>query len=329
MNSTHRVEVVPITLEIHPNAETLSIVRVWSYTVVVKTADWQGITRGAYIPPDSVVPDNETFAFLGGKTRITVRRFRGVISYGLLVPAPEGAQLGEDVAERLCVTHYEPPLQPYIRQFAGGEADKAPAGYRPRYGLEALRRYAHVLIPGEPLIATEKIHGANARYCWHDGRMHCGSHEQWKREDDHNMFWRILRATPALETFCRSHPELTVYGEVFGQVQDLKYGRIQNEVSFAAFDLLRGNEWINALEAREIAAELPWVPTVVLFDFSNMENLEFMASGKSLVPRANHLREGIVVKPLVERTHPECGRVCLKLIAPEFYERKTEKHYAK
>ena len=121
MNSTHRVEVVPVTLETHPNAETLSIVRVWSYTVVVKTADWQGLTRGAYIPPDSVVPDNETFAFLGGKTRITVRRFRGVISYGLLVPAPEGAQIGDDVAERIRVTHYgvthyEPPLQLSKRQ---------------------------------------------------------------------------------------------------------------------------------------------------------------------------------------------------------------------
>jgi hypothetical protein len=33
---------------------------------------------------------------------------------------------------------------------------------------------------------------------------------------------------------------------------------------------------------------------------------------------ADHLREGIVVKPKVERTHPEIGRVILKLHGSDF-----------
>lgn len=120
-NSTHRVEVVPVVLEPHPNADTLSVVHVWNYTVVVRTEDWLGKDRGAYIPPDSVVPRNEMFAFLGEKTRIGAKRLRGILSYGLLVPAPDGAQIGEDVAERIGVTHYgvthyEPPLQLSKRQ---------------------------------------------------------------------------------------------------------------------------------------------------------------------------------------------------------------------
>lgn len=56
--STHLVEIVPIILEKHENADTLSIARVYNYTVVVKTADWVGIDKAAYVCPDSVVPIN-------------------------------------------------------------------------------------------------------------------------------------------------------------------------------------------------------------------------------------------------------------------------------
>lgn len=55
--SIFKVEVVPITLEPHPNAETLSVVKVFDYAVCVRTADWKDKLLGAYIPPDSVVPN--------------------------------------------------------------------------------------------------------------------------------------------------------------------------------------------------------------------------------------------------------------------------------
>src|SRR3989338_1193541 len=103
--SIFKVEIVPVKLEPHPNADTLSIVKVFDYTVCVRTVDWQDKSIGAYIPPDSVVPNDANFAFLQGKTRIKVRRLRGVVSMGLLVPAPAGSQIGQDVAELLGVTH--------------------------------------------------------------------------------------------------------------------------------------------------------------------------------------------------------------------------------
>ena len=82
--STHVVEVVPVTLEPHPNADSLSIVHVWDYTVCVRTEDWRGRPMGAYIPPDSLVDTSrEEFAFLReeGKTlhRVRAKRFRGGI----------------------------------------------------------------------------------------------------------------------------------------------------------------------------------------------------------------------------------------------------------
>src|SRR4051812_40299573 len=106
--STHKVEVVPVVMKPHENASALSIVSAFGYTVCVKTEDWKDIPLAAYIPPDSICPDTPEFAFLGTNKRIRVRKMRGVFSYGLLVPAPKGAKIGDNVAEALGIIHYEP-----------------------------------------------------------------------------------------------------------------------------------------------------------------------------------------------------------------------------
>ena len=319
MKSTHLVEVVPIWLEPHPNADSLSIVRVFDgYTCCVRTVDWEGKSKGAYIPPDSVVDSSRPeFAFLSGHERIKVKKLRGIVSMGLLMPVSDDVELGTDLAEALGVTHYDPPLP----ASSGGEAAQAPVGYRPNYDVDTLRRYAHVFEAGELIWVTEKIHGASARYCWVGDEMHAGSRTEWKRESKNNLWWQVIERYPELTEFCRANPEITVYGEVYGNVQDLKYGAKAGEVCFSAFDLLRGSEWINPAEARQIGASLPWVPLLsegVSFD---LETILTLAEGESLMTGANHIREGIVVKPVIERTHPEVGRVCLKVVSNAYLER--------
>lgn len=319
MKSTHLVEVVPIHLEPHPNADSLSIVRVFDgYTCCVRTADWEGQSKGAYIPPDSVVDSTRAeFAFLAGHERIRVKKLRGIVSMGLLVPVADDVALGTDLAEALGVTHYEPPLP----LSSGGEAAPAPGGYRPAYDVDTLRRYAHVFERGEPVWITEKIHGASARYCWNGEAMHVGSRTEWKRESKGNLWWQVVERYPELTEFCRVHPDITVYGEVYGNVQDLKYGANAGEIRFCVFDLLRGSEWINAAAARRLGASLPWVPLISEATPFDLETILALAEGASLVDGANHIREGIVVKPLHERTHPEVGRVCLKVVANGYLER--------
>ena len=86
--STFRCDVVPVTLEPHPNADSLSLVRVGGYTVCVRTADWEGVDRGVYIPPDSVVPATGPFELqwlpygdfiyeIGGADRRAPELFKG------------------------------------------------------------------------------------------------------------------------------------------------------------------------------------------------------------------------------------------------------------
>ncbi len=312
--STHKVEVVPISLEKHPNADTLSIVRVWGYTCVVQTREWEGRSTGAYIPPDSVVPDRPEFAFLSGRRRIRVRKFRGVVSQGLLWPAPPGSRIGDDVAEALGVTHYEPP----VSWRTGGEDEPAPVPM-PKYDIDSAYRYKDEFIPGEEVIATEKIHGANAAYLWRDGRLWARSHTAWKKPDPGILWWQCVAQNPGIEEWCRANENLILCGEVFGQVQDLKYGAGKGKLFFRSFDVMGlDGRFLDQTETIRICKDL-FVPIVYSgpFDF---EKIVALSNGPSLIPGADNLREGIVVGTAKERAGAN-GRVKYKFVSTEYLER--------
>jgi RNA ligase (TIGR02306 family) len=321
--STHKVECVPVTLEKHPNADTLSIVRIFGgYTVVVRTEDWAGRDKGVYVEPDYIVPlDKPEFAFLrkSGETKLTSRiktkKLRGVVSYGLLIPAPDGAAIGDDFMERYGITRYQPPEEP----LRGNEACEGPNVLAPKYDLENWRKYSGLLVENELVYITEKIHGANARYVFHDGKMFCGSRTEWKKQADDNLWWKAL--TPNMEAFCRAHPGAVLYGEVYGQVGGFKYGN--KGVRFAAFDVLQGGSWWTP---GKLHRDLPCtygVETVpLLYDgMYKTAAVEHATTGPSQVPGADHIREGCVIKPLNDRMHESIGRVALKSVSSEFLDK--------
>ncbi len=346
--SDFKVEVVPVTLQDHPNADNLSIVEVFGYRVVVRTDEWRNRTSGTYIPPDSVVPATQEFAFLGDREkdrRVTVRRFRGVLSEGLLMPAPANARIGDDVSAVLGITHYEPPL---TSSGTYGAAESPPLGVHPVYDLEHHKRYGNLLRAGEPVVISEKVHGTNAKYTFQNGRMYAGSRREWKRPNTATLWWDVLRMYPQIEELCRANPDITLYGEIYGDVQDLKYGCKKGETRFAAFDLYRGpasggrvrrfldriasrlgyqpmprgSGFLPFYEALDLCmeAEVPWVPLIEVDDY-DLEHTLSLVDGPTLVPNAFNLREGIVVRPITERTDPTIGRIHLKLISSAYLER--------
>jgi RNA ligase (TIGR02306 family) len=338
--STHKVEIVPVVLEPHPDPKTtkLSLIKVFGYVVVGRTADWEGVEKAAYIVPDTLVPNKAPFEFLfGGErstykyneeegtasicpdgeyARVTAMRLRGVLSHGLLVPAPEGMEIGDDAAEFFGVKRYEP--EPIV----GGRHASEPAPpnvFTTGYDVDVLLRYAHKFTPGELVNVSEKIHGKNGRWVFttdHEGvdRMFAGSRKRWEKESDINPWWRGLEANPEITEFCTANPGVIVYGELYG-VQKLKYG--VDKPHIAVFDLKRDGKWVPINEAREMAPNLPWVPVVAEIPF-DMGELEKLADGNSLIEGADHIREGIVIKPIEERDDLEIGRVILKLVSPSY-----------
>lgn len=325
MSSSHKVEIVPVKLEPHPNADSLSIVNVYGFTVCVRTDDWTNREIGAYIQPDSVVPNTPQFEFLGGNNRIRVKKLRGVVSMGMLIPAPEGSKIGDDVAELLGITHYEPPIKFPPNSNKGHESEPAPIGvYAPKYDIENLLRYHHLFEIGEPVIVTEKIHGANARFVYHDGRIWCGSKNEWKKQIDGNIWWEALKQNPNVEQFCKCYPGNVVYAEVFGNVQSLRYGANAGQYFIRVFDIMRkdNGDWLDYETLTDCAKDYDFklAPNFGIHAFS-MEKMRELAEGNTTIAGANHIREGIVIRPIVERTTTEIGRLQLKLISNEYLEK--------
>lgn len=354
--SQFRVEVVPVNLEPHPNADQLSLVKVKGFTVVVRTEDWKDGQLGCYIPPDSLVPvDKPEFAWLRKDRtheRIRVKKLRGVHSQGLLVPAPEGAEVGDDLAESLGVTHYEPPPPRECRPSMSSFACAGPGYPYPVYDVENYRNFPDAFkdesVEDCLFVVTEKIHGCNARYVYRDGKMHVGSRNRWtappcdgketfwqqvKRflfrrpkplRTPENVWWRVLRENPEIEDWCRENPGVCLYAEIFGPgVQDLDYG--MRGPTFRVFDAFsdehgwRDFAWLEIY----VLPRLPMVPSLNILwaEEARLDQVEKYAEGQSMLG-GDHPREGCVIRSRQVRYVRGLGRAIVKVIGNGYLERE-------
>jgi hypothetical protein len=148
--ANHQANIVKITEVLkHGNADTLDIIPIGEYQVVSKSGQFKVGDLAVYIQPDSVVPQTEPFRFIWEpymcvpaedstaafvvpekRRRITVRKFRGEWSEGLLLPVTDFWAIdhekdgyswvldpsagywslapGGDVSNMLGITHYDP-----------------------------------------------------------------------------------------------------------------------------------------------------------------------------------------------------------------------------
>lgn len=330
------VRVGPLTP--HPNADRLLLAQVWDYPVCIGIEEFREGDLAVYVPVDALVPADDTrWAFLArGQTpkahgipgdrlyfRIRAARLRGTFSMGLLTRAPEGVIEGADCRALLGIEKYEPP-EPVS---TSGEDERDP-GILPVYDVEGLRRWPGVLVPGEDVAITEKLHGCNGRWMWHDGRLWVASHTTFKRPPPDGevgpVWWRAAVQYRMAELLSAVGEGYAFYGEVYGPVQDMKYGTERGALKVAIFDVLdtRRRVWLDFNDARALAesAALPWVP--VLYSGPWGDELRALAEGPSTVPGANHVREGIVIRPIRERHHEGVGRVLLKLHGQGYLLRK-------
>lgn len=357
MKFTNKAEVVKIEkINKHPNADSLGIVQVYDYNCCVKLTDFQEGDLAVYVPPDSVVNTSRPeFAFLGKHNRIKAVKLRGVISYGLLIKAPENSKLGDDVVDMLEITHWEPEINHKAFLLTGGESAKPPSGIYPKYDVDSYLRWGReVFKEGELVTISEKIHGCSGKWLYQNKTMYCGSRTEFKKEfssppqitldeltkqfngDEQkanlaynkilnfkpkkNLWWKALENTPNLKSFCEENPNYAVYGEVYGNVQkNFNYDCKKDEYKIAVFDIYYKDNWLNFAEFMELCQKynLPHVPILehsIPFDFELMKEY---ANGNSTI--GDNIKEGCVVKTLIEKWNECVGRVQFKIINPEFY----------
>ena len=379
--STHAVKVTRIrAIEPIPNADAIELAVVGDYRSVVPKGEFKVDELAVYIPEQSIVPAwvLERMGLVGKlagreKNRVKAIKLRGCLSQGLLYKLHrvnrEKSMLdflndgyvqprmdmiavweGDNVSAYLGITKYEPAIPAYM----SGDVYNAGTDLTVNFDVENIKAFPYVLVPGEDVIMTEKIHGtfcgvgilpekdwSDKHYlrkfvvfskspgarglCFTDSERNLG-----------NVYFRALMKEDVFNKMERAFSGTTspifLLGEVYGRgVQDLAYG--SNDVSFRVFDVVGGyrNEqsyWTPALAGSLLASfEIETVPVVYSGPFSR-EALEEHTNGYETVSGKNtNIREGVVVRPATEREHPELGRVILKSVSEKYLLRKNGTEY--
>ena len=179
--SSLKVEVVSVdNISPHPNADRLEMAQVKGWTCVVPKGEFCEGDKAVYFPIDSILPEPlEAKLFRPEskiklhKHRIKTIKLRGAISQGLLVPLTDldptllSYQEGDDLAELLGVTKYEPPESGSPQSNCNQVSKKQvnPSFYK-YTDIENYKNYCSLFTNGELVWVLEKIHGSNFRAGW-------------------------------------------------------------------------------------------------------------------------------------------------------------------
>jgi RNA ligase (TIGR02306 family) len=290
--------------------------------------------KAVYFPADTVLSDAlaeefEVAHLLKDGNRVGRARLRGEPSFGLVVGLPDGVdwEVGQNVAEHYDVKKWSPPADKVSAPDAAeydSEIDPLFVKYTDiQNGLLLYDKFEE----GEEVVATEKIHGKNCRVGLVNGRMECGSRTYRKQEPEgdleNDLFWNVF-TLPGVKLLLRSVEEtgakvVILYGEIYGQgVQSLHYG-CNKKKGFRAFDLYVDGVFMDHMPFLHLCDKhgVEVAPVVYRGPF-DLTKIKEISGGKSDLPGAKNIREGVVVRPAKERRDPALGRVVLKFISPEY-----------
>jgi RNA ligase (TIGR02306 family) len=173
---------VPVTkvvsVEKHPNADRLSVYKVFDFNVIGGLDEYKVGDLVVYIPIDSILnnPDFEFFLFPADskvkirKSRVRQIKLRKVASQGMFV-SPEklveagfikSYKEGQDLAKELKISKYEPPAPKEHVQ--GKQGAKKRYKEHPHFfkynGINNIKWFPYMFEEGEPVVYQEKLHGS-------------------------------------------------------------------------------------------------------------------------------------------------------------------------
>ncbi|MFF5186946.1 RNA ligase (ATP) [Streptomyces sp. NPDC000345] len=353
--STLRVTAEVLTVHEHPNADALELAQVGLYRAVVAKGAYRTGEAALYIPEQAVLPVELveelglTGRLAGSRSdRVKAVRLRGELSQGIVcrpkaladVDLVRAAAEGTDFAERLGIVKWVPPIPPTM----SGDVEAA-EDLLPWVDIENIQRHPDIFEPGEPVVLTEKLHGSACllTYVAGEGRVYVSSKGFGAKslalvEDPRNLYWRAVRGHGVAEVAARLAERLGarrvgVFGEVYGAgVQDLTYGADgrRDTLGYAVFDVsaeIDGTvRWLDAAEV--LGEELPLVPRLYEGPYDSDRVLEIASGRETVSGRELHLREGVVIRPAVERYSPVTGgRAIAKAVSGAYLTRKGGTEY--
>lgn len=362
--STFKVTVTHIEeIMEHSNADRLAIAKIYGWNVVTQKDRYRPGHKVIYVPVDSLLPEDlEKKLFPEGSkiklhnSRIRSIKIRGAMSQGMIIDAAElGLQdepLETDVAERLGITKYEPPVASLP---AGMHVKTSKKKVNPNFSkysdIENLKYYDRVLQDGEIVNLSEKMHGSSVRagyhwnkpntlwkkllrllgllpkweFCWGSRNVQIQGKLFHQGYYDEDVYSKMVKQYNLKERIPKG---LAVYGEIVGDgiQKNYTYGCKPGEHKLYVYDIkdvsdpeVRNHRWLNHDEFLAKANELglETVPQLYTGPWSMQVALQHR-DGDSMIG-GQKVREGVVVKPVVERSSTSMGRVILKFISDAYY----------
>jgi hypothetical protein len=175
--------------------------------------------------------------------------------------------------------------------------------------------------------ALEKIHGTSAHISLKNGNMIYFSGGM-----PYNTFISIFNIEKIEKNFKDNFPDMdiTVYGEAYGgkcQGMSETYGK---DAKFVAFDVKVGDNWLSVPDAEDVVKklELEFVDYVKIS--TDLEKIDFERDKPSTQAIRNgmgndKLREGVVLRPLIELRKNNGNRIIVKHKRAEFLETATKR----
>ena len=359
--SNFKVSKEKIQLFTHPNADKLQLGRVGSYQVVVQKGLYQDGDEVVFAPEKSVLTgqlksEYETYLVGPNKDRVKAIRLRDQISSGIIIPSHlipdfDSLPVGDDISEKLGITKYEPPIPTQL----AGKVKSFDMPFIGSHDCEHANVYVNDLIDGERVVITEKIHGSqfilahnvdtNETIVSSKGLLKNGLTIE---ESDDNTYWIASKNDDIINKIRKNFTNgvVQIFGEVVPVQSGYNYG--QSKPTSRLFDIRHNGESIPYDMVADDFKSL-WVPVVydgtlnldkkeviiysdsergihkTRIDYLLPKSIVDMCKGNELVSgKQLHIREGVVLRPYIDRFAVDGTKLRLKIINPAYKETGEE-----
>lgn len=375
--STFTVPVVRIrAIEPIEGADAIELAVIGDYRSVIRKGQYTAGDLAVYIPEQAILPpDLITCLGLEGKLagsnhdRVKAVKLRGVLSQGILYPVewdtfaghsvklPNGQYVfpneDDNVADAFGIVKWNPPIPTHL----SGEVYNAGRELTVAYDIENFKKYPDILVEGEDVAMTEKLHGS---FCGvgvlprthHDDKHYkhefvvfskgLGADGLCFKEvaiNQDNAYIRALEATGTFDKLraLRDDMEadggfdqpLFLLGEVYGPGIQTNFSYGDKQV-FRMFDVVagfRGDQHYFSFDAKVHLANhigVEMVPLLYRGPFSREVMYQHTDGMETVSGKQLHIREGVVVTPTDERYDMQIGRVILKSVSATYVARKDK-----
>ena len=173
----------------------------------------------------------------------------------------------------------------------------------------------------------EKIHGTSAHIDWKENKIN-----YFSGGEKYEKFLKLFNEKELIDKFTEFFKDInvTLFGEAYGGKQQGMSKTYGKDLKFVVFDVKIGNIWLNVPNAENVTKKMGLEFVSYNKVSTDLKSLDAQRDLPSVQAKRNgiledKIREGIVLRPLIELTKNNGERVIVKYKRDEFLETKTKR----